>query len=500
MAKNEVKYGAILSYILIIINSFYGLIIMPFVLKTIGESEYGVYKTIAAMTSSVSVLELGIGSTIQRFLAKYNALKDKKNCYNFSAMGLIQASVLSLLMAIVGVFLYFSIERVYKSSFTSAELMRAKQIFVFLILYVVMHIYENVFYGIISGYNKFAFSNSLKIVMLLLKIVLYYIILPIVRTSLAIVIISVSIECIIIGVEYIYVKNKLHHRIRLIKWDNEIFKESFAYTILLFIQSLIIQFNGNIDNIVIGAVIGTSAVTVYSFAIQIFNMYEQCATSISSVILPTVTNQIYNGATSDDLEKTIVKFGRVQWFVLGAALFGFGCFGQEFFSLWLGDKFTDCYYLSLILMIPVTFPLIVNVCLAILKAKNLLLFRTVAMGYSVIFNALFTIIGTRFYGYWAAAIGTGLSTVIGSIISLNVYYQKKLKINVFKLYIKIINRGVWCLAGAAVVGVVLNKFIGGTWVFFGIKACAFLIVYSVLLLLFGLNKEERSQIFRKVKR
>ena len=63
MAKSEVKYGALLSYVLIIINSLYGLVITPYILSTIGESEYGVYKTIGALTASISVLELGIGGT-----------------------------------------------------------------------------------------------------------------------------------------------------------------------------------------------------------------------------------------------------------------------------------------------------------------------------------------------------------------------------------------------------------------------------------------------------
>ena len=54
MANKQVKYGALLSYILIVLNSIYGLVIMPFVLGTIGESEYGVYKTIGSLASSVS--------------------------------------------------------------------------------------------------------------------------------------------------------------------------------------------------------------------------------------------------------------------------------------------------------------------------------------------------------------------------------------------------------------------------------------------------------------
>lgn len=475
--NKEVKYGAILSYILIFANSVYGLVFMPYILGHIGPSEYGVYKTIASMTASIAVVELGVGSTIQRFLAKYIAKNEMEKCYNFSAMGLIQAGFLAIVAGIVGVVLFPTINKVYSASFTPAELVRAKQIFVILVSYVMLHIMENSFFGIISGYNKFTFSNSLKLLMLILKLVSLYVLIPIIKNALIIVIINILIELITVLTEICYVKFKLKHKIKLYKWDNEVFKESFAYTILLFIQTLIIQFNGNIDNMVIGAVMGATSVAVYSFALQIFGAYEQCATAISGVVLPTVTNQIYSGATSKDLEKTIVKLGKVQWFVLGGALCGFICFGREFFSLWLGDGYSDCYYLSLILMIPVTFPLIVNVCLAILKAKNLLVFRTIAMAYSVVINAVMTIIGTHYFGYWAAAVGTAMSTIVGSVISLNIYYQIKLKINVFVLYIKIMYDTIIPLGISIFVGFYINGFFGGSWIMFILKAAIFGGVY-----------------------
>ena len=160
MARSEVKWGALLSYVLIALNSIYGLVIMPFVLGAIGESEYGVYKTIGAMTATISVMELGLGGTMQKYIAQYRAQKEEKKAYNYSAMGVIQAAVLAVAMLIVGGCLYFTLEPVYGTSFTDAELMRAKQIYIVLICYVVLHMMENVLFGIITGYNRFVFSDT----------------------------------------------------------------------------------------------------------------------------------------------------------------------------------------------------------------------------------------------------------------------------------------------------------------------------------------------------
>lgn len=497
MAKSEVKWGALLSYVLIALNSIYGLIIMPFVLGAIGESEYGVYKTIGAMTATISVMELGLGGTMQKYVAQYLAQNEEKKAYNYSAMCIIQAVVMSLAMAAVGLCLFFTLETVYGNTFTASEMLRAKQIYVILVCYVVFHIFENVLFGIISGYNRFIFTNSVKLGTLITKILIYIIILPIFKNSLAIVLTMLILEFVIIAAECVYVKFVLKHKVKLYSWDKAVFKETFMYTILLFVQSIIIQFNGNVDNMVIGAIIGTSAVTVYSFAIQIFSMYEQCATSVSSVILPSVTNVIFGGAKPKDLENMVVKYGRVQWAILGAALGGFICLGQDFFKLWLGNGFEDCYYLALILMIPVTFPLIVNTCLAILKAKNLLAFRTVSLAYSVILNIILTVIGTRIWGYYAAAIGTAVSTIVGSVLSLNIYYYVKLKMNMFRVYFRIMHKIILCIAVPTVVCILINPFFGVSWFAFLAKAAVFVGIYGILMLVFGLNKNEKPKFLRR---
>ena len=113
MAKNEVKFGALLSYVLIFVNAVYGMVVSPFILSTVGSSEFGVYETIGAMAAAVSVLEFGIGSTMQRYVAKMVALKQKREIENFSAMGMVQTVILSVLMGVVGAVLYFTIEPVY---------------------------------------------------------------------------------------------------------------------------------------------------------------------------------------------------------------------------------------------------------------------------------------------------------------------------------------------------------------------------------------------------
>jgi O-antigen/teichoic acid export membrane protein len=186
----------------------------------------------------------------------------------------------------------------------------------------------------------------------------------------------------------------------------------------------------------------------------------------------------------------------MQFAVLGAALAGFICVGKDFIQLWLGDDFGDVYYLSLLMMIPVTFTLIQNVCLSILRARNMMRFRTGCLIFTAAFNAAVTVVGTRLFNYYAAAIGTSLSVVVGSIILMNIYYHKKIGFKVFKFYFDVFKRLILCVLAPAVAVAVLSRFCPTSWLWLGFQVVVFLVIYALLLWFYGLTGQEKRYFWK----
>ena len=121
-------------------------------------------------------------------------------------------------------------------------------------------------------------------------------------------------------------------------------------------------------------------------------------------------------------------------------------------------------------------------------------FRTMVVTGTMVMNAIVTIVGVKLWGYYAAAIGTALSYIIGSLIIMNIYYYKKLSLNMLKLYGKIFSR-IWiCLIISGTVIYFTSKVINDSFVSFCINAAIFVVVYGVTLVLFGLKKEEKKMI------
>ena len=499
--NKQVKFGAIISYVLILLNATYGLFLTPFIVGQLGDSSYGVYKTISALTASFMVLDSGVGSTIMRYVAKYRADKEEKKIPNFLFMSGIQVLIICALILTVTVSAYFMLDNIYGTSLTSAELSEAKIIYVFLALGMIAHMLENFINGIISGYNRFVFANGSRVIRLIVRILAIILFLSVFKNSVTLVMIDLIVTVMFIFVEILYILKKIKVKIKYSYWDNLIFKESFIYILLMFLGTLIDQVNGNISNVLTGAFIGSAAVTVYSMALLIFNMYMNLSTAISGVMLPTVTMSL-----KDDDEKytntlgLVVQTGRIQFLLLGAVAVGFAIFGIPFINVWLGEGYSDVYILTLIMLFPALLELCINVCLSILRAKNKIGFRTFVVAVSAAINLLFIVIAMPYIGYFAAAIGTAFSFLFGSVIIMGIYYYKKFKINVLKLYTRIFKGILWCilLSGASSYFAAMIFDSSMYKLIFGIAT--FCAVYAVTLLVFGLNKDEKNIILSKIRR
>ncbi|MBQ8291229.1 MAG: oligosaccharide flippase family protein [Clostridia bacterium] len=493
MAKSEVKNGAILSYILILLNACYGLFLTPFILGRIGEADYGVYKTVAALSSSLMVLDLGLGGTLMRYIARFKADGEEEKIANYVAMSLIQAAILAAAVLFIVVGVYFFIDILYADGLTVAEIAKAKKLYIVLGIGIVAHIFENVMNGVISGYNKFTFANGLKLLRLMIRIILTIGLLFVFNNSMTLVVIDVVLIFGLLITEWFYVCFALKLKVRFKVWENKLFKESFKYTLLLFITAIAAQINGNLDNVVIGAIKGSEAVAVYSMGLLIFSMFEQLSTAISSVMLPTVTNTLKNDDEKyTQTQELIVQAGRVQFALLGAVFIGFLILGKSFVSIWLGEGYEDVYIIGLILMAPSLLELCVNVCLSVLRANNNLGFRTYNLLATTVLNAIITIVGTYFWSYYAAAIGTGVSFLLGSVIIMNVYYNKKYGFRMGLVYAQIFKGIFPCLLISGISGWLAIYFFASNLVKLLVGVTVFLLVYGLTLCLFGLNKKEKS--------
>ena len=117
----------------------------------------------------ISILDFGLHNTVYRFVAKYQAEKDEEGQENFLASTFIIYGVITILIFLVGVILYFNLERIFSSSLTSEELSKANIMFAILIFNLAITLPLGAFQFIIRGYGNFIFANSVTIIRIILR-------------------------------------------------------------------------------------------------------------------------------------------------------------------------------------------------------------------------------------------------------------------------------------------------------------------------------------------
>ena len=73
--SKQLKIGSLLSYVQMIIGVLIGLAYTPFMLRTLGQSEYGLYNTVSSTISVLSILSLGFNASYIRYFTKYKKIQ-----------------------------------------------------------------------------------------------------------------------------------------------------------------------------------------------------------------------------------------------------------------------------------------------------------------------------------------------------------------------------------------------------------------------------------------
>ena len=70
--NRQIKYGAMISYLAIILNSVISLAYTPWMANQLGKSQYGLYN-LAYSFVRMFLVDLGLNAAVSRFVAKYRA-------------------------------------------------------------------------------------------------------------------------------------------------------------------------------------------------------------------------------------------------------------------------------------------------------------------------------------------------------------------------------------------------------------------------------------------
>lgn len=498
MKDRQVKVGAMLSYAQMALNVVVGLVYTPLMIRLLGQNEYGLYNTVASTISMLSILNLGFGSGYIRYFAKYKANKDTDSINKLNGLFLMVFLIIGSIALMCGLYLTYNLELVFDKGLTLAEYRTAKILMLLFTVNLTISFPMSVFANIISANERFIFLKLLGMMKTVGSPLLTIPLLLMGKGSVAVVAVTLLISLLVDTVYLYYVFKVLHNRFVFRDFEKGIFKSLFAYTVFIALNVIIDQINWNVDRVILGRYRGTASVAVYSVGATLQTYYQMFSTSISGIFGPRIHHIVNSGKSAAERSRVLtslfIKIGRIQYLVLALVCSGLIFFGREFIYFWAGPGYDEAYIVALLLIIPVTIPLIQNLGIEIQRAQNQHQFRSVAYALMAVVNLILSIFLVQRYGAPGAAFGTTLALILANGLIMNIYYQKKCGINVVQFW-KNIGRMSLGLVVPCVYGCLIKRFFD----FYSIMALGagiltYMLVYALSMWFLGINREEKGMV------
>lgn len=491
------KLGIIISYVNLLLGTLINIFLTPFLINHLGDVDYSIYKVMQSLAGPLCVFNLGISTIVTRSIVKFRveddySEKDKKNTL---AMSIMVSVVMGICVIAVGFIIRGLIPRMYSNTYTVNQIQLSQEIFLIFVVATVLHILTDSFSGCIIGNEKYAVHSFISLGKNILKIIILTVMLCLGCTVKMVVLTDLIVAMSIFICSVVYSLCGLCERPKLYYFDKKQMIEFFSFSIAILLQTIVNQVNNNMDTMILGAYVNEKEIiTMYSSALTIYMMFNSLVSVVAGFFLPKATQMISEKASGKELTDFVIKPGRFNAMVAVAVIFAFAVFGKNFIELWIGAKYLNAYYITLMLIIPVTIPLVQNVTIAILDASLKRIYRSIVLVLMAILNIVISIAFIKMVGFWGAAIGTVLSLLIGHGFMMNWYYAKTYQMEIVRMFREIF-RGILPSGLISMfLCIPIEVLMPRNLLSFGIKCICFVIIYVGLLWVMGMREYEKNMI------
>ena len=493
MRKNR-GLGIALSYANTFLGMISGLFLSSFMLRQLGDTDYGVYQTMSSFANYLVLLEFGTGTVLSRNLSAARAqggskLEIEKNVSTIWTI----TSALSLLIALVSGVFYLSIDTIYAESLTLQQIADGKQMFLLITVFLIASFMAHTLNGIVLAHEHYTYASTMAIVKLVSRLILLVVLIGQFKKAVIICVVDAAINVLVVGYTFLYCRRKFAIKINFCHFDKVILRTSLPLCLALFLQTIVNQANNTVGKFVLGVMAGPEDVALYSVGLYIFSVFSSLSVIPVSAYVPQVTKDVVSGVEGMDLTKTLVQPCRTIVLVSGSILFGFFACGRQFISIVYGETYMLAWVIAIVLTLPAFLNMANAVVLNVLNAKNKRHVRSLMLMVTTALNIGMTIFGIREFGILAAAAATGISTLLQALM-MNIYYSRTINIKVGYLFRNIF-AGIlpFQLLGAAA-GFAVGMWIPNIYAGFLCAGTVYVLVAFGGFWLFGKNETERQMI------
>lgn len=501
--NNQIKIGAVISYVAIAFNILAGLVYTPWMISKIGQSQYGLY-TLATSLINMLMIDFGMSAAATRFVAKYRAESNQDAVNNILGIIYKLYIVIDIILCFILIFAFFFIGKIYKNlSFEEVE--HFKTIYIMIASFSIISFPCITLNGILQAYEKFVQIKTCDLLCKFFTIFVMIFVLIFDGTLNNVVLVHILCGLATIALKFFIIKVTTPVKVNFKCKSKKMLKELFSFSIWATIAGVAQRLIFNIMPSILGVFANSINIAVFGIGSAIEGYIFTFAFALNGLFLPKISRLIVDKDNS--IEILMVKIGRIQLIIVGLIYIGFVSIGKHFILQWMGQDFINSYYCGVILIFPSLISLTQEIANTTIIAMNKVREQAKIMIVWSVINVILSLILSPSLGAIGASISICVS-YLGKTVFLNILYHKKLNINIFNFFRQCHLKMLWQLGLCLIFSLTINYYLPDTgWIWLVAKGGLIIVFYLAVMWFFAMNQYEKSlflipinKVFNKFKR
>ena len=237
---------------LLLVQVASSLLFTPYLIRSLGQAEYGLYSLALSLTGYFLLLDAGVGNAMVRYLAKFRVAEDLDQQQRFLGLSILFYAGMGVVILLLGALLQGNLPFIFGRGLTGAEVEQVSAMLTITLVNAAITLVASAFDRAIIAYERFVFSRCMSIAQLVLRVFVVAGLLYAGYRAVAVVTVSLVLTCVFGAVSVAYVLLRLKLRPLFSGMKLSFIREVLSYSGFIFIQMVAMQLNLMSNQVLLG--------------------------------------------------------------------------------------------------------------------------------------------------------------------------------------------------------------------------------------------------------
>jgi O-antigen/teichoic acid export membrane protein len=483
-------------YLAIAIEALLGFLVLPFNVAHLGASAYGLWMLTASITAYFSVLDLGYGGALVKFVAQYRTRRDARALNEILSTTFFLFAVFGALTYVVAMVCAVYLDRLFQ--LTPDQVHTGRIVLLIVTLNVASGTAFSVFGAVINGFQRYDLNNIVGAISSIVAALVNVMVLLLGYGLVELVAATTAVRVVTYGIYRanayrvfpgLQIRASLFRRARL--------REVTVFSVYMGLIDWATKLNYSVDAIVIGAFINTSAVAVWTVGQRLAEVTQRLSNQLNEVLFPAVVDN----DTADrlgSLRTIFIQGSRLSLVTVVPMGVGLIVMAPQLVHAWVGSEFDASIIVVQLLVVSVIVRVGSNTASTLLKGAGHHRLLAVTNVTTAICNLALSIAFVKPLALTGVAVGTLLPVVVFSSFVIFPAACRRVELPIREAVASAVWPAIWPAAVMVLYLESTKQLVADSLLAIAANLLVGALVYATAFLVFGIGAKERRFYLSKL--